>query len=114
VVVPLDEAPQTLRGRRFDLVTNIQSFTECTLASIRWWLDIVSQNDVEYLLIVPSTRHELLSVEPDGQRLDFLVEIQARGFELTHKLPAYELASSLQKFGVYRRTHYWLFKNTAA
>lgn len=109
-VVPFDEVPRELRGRRFDLVTNIQSFSECTLEFIDSWLDVISQNDVEYLFIVPNTQEGMFSIELDHTRKDFLPLITSRGFKVAVSDFLYAGAPSLQKFGVSAHGRYWLFK----
>jgi hypothetical protein len=71
-------------------VVNIHSFSECSLAAIRWWMDRVGERDVEWLLIVPNTPGELLSTEADGTRLDFRPEVERAGFELADHRPVYQ------------------------
>jgi SAM-dependent methyltransferase len=112
VVVPADRAELTLHNERIDIVTNIQSFTECTTQSIRWWLDLLPAASAPYLMIVPNTPDQLLSMEPDGTRHDFLPLIEKYGYRLIAKELAYADAPSIQKFGVYGGLKYWMFQRS--
>lgn len=110
-VVPLDQVRQALRSQQIDVVTNIQSFTECTVDSIRWWLDVLATASVTYFMIVPNTPDQLLSMEPGGQRLDFQPLIEQYGYRLVVRESCYEDAPSVQRLGVYGSGKYWLFRN---
>jgi hypothetical protein len=109
-VFALDEVAGKIRGAHIDVVTNVQNFTECTLASIEFWLFILAAATVEYLLIVPDQPGELLSTELDGSRRDFLPLIEAHGFRLMAQEFAYHGAPSVQKYGLHGDTKYWLFQ----
>ncbi len=103
--VPLDELPD----EPFDLATNIHSFSECSLNTIRWWLDLVAEREIPYLMIVPSRGRSgaapLVSLEANGWLLDFMPELQKRGYELQHKQPKYA-DGLIQRIGVSPSVHY--------
>jgi hypothetical protein len=111
-VVPLDEIERTLAVEPIDLVTNIHSFSECTLTTVRGWLDLVRRHKVRYLLIIPNAEDnggtKLITLEPDRRRIDYLPEIEARGYRLKATRPKFA-APSVQKHGV-SPTHYYLFE----
>ena len=108
-VLPLDKIGAALLGQKIDIVTNVHSFTECTIEAIGWWLSLLSAASVTYLMIVPNTRDRLLSMEADGNRVDFQPLIEQFGYRLVKKEDAYEGAPTVQRFGVYSGTH-WLFE----
>jgi hypothetical protein len=79
-VVPLHEMEATLEPS-FDLAVNVHSFSECTLEAIEWWVGYLARLRVPELVIVPNDATELLSMEADGQRRDFLPLLQAAGYD---------------------------------
>jgi hypothetical protein len=83
-VVPLHEHDKL--APRYTVAVNIHSFSECTLATIRWWLAQVAARDVEYLFVV-SNSTRLISKEADGRRLDFFPAIMGAGYELIDDSP---------------------------
>ncbi|HET6165207.1 MAG TPA: putative sugar O-methyltransferase [Marmoricola sp.] len=87
-VVRLDQW-QTLR-EKYDIAVNVHSFSECSLETIRWWLARIAEREIEWLLIVPNTPHELLSTELDGSMLDFSAEVAAAGYEQVDERPVFE------------------------
>lgn len=111
-VVALDDLINgKLSGTKIDLAVNIHSFSECSLATICGWLDVLIDLDVNNFLIVPNASdHEgrkLLSAEADGSRIDFAPELDRRGFKnvlIKAKFPE----EYLQAYGV-SPTHYHLF-----
>jgi hypothetical protein len=108
-VFPLDEVAEQIRGRHIDVVTNVQSFTECTSEAIAWWMKTLDTATVDYLFIVPNTPDELLSMDTDGVRRNFQPLIEAHGFRLVAKEFAYQGAPAVQQHGVYGGLKYWLF-----
>jgi hypothetical protein len=104
-VVELDRAEATLRNQQIDVVTNVQSFTECTLDSIRWWLDLLAQCSVTYFMVVPNTPDQLLSMEPGGERLDFQPLLESYGYRLIAKELVYEGAPSAQRLPLEVTSH---------
>ena len=116
--IPLDELDALLSHQRIDLAINVCSFSECSLASIGAWLDILAANDVRYLFIVPGGGSDrgaslLCNVagSPDGPQRecrDFAPLIAARGYELRTREPKFRDAL-VQQDGV-SPTHYYLFE----
>lgn len=109
-VVPLDEVETFLRGKQLDLVTNIHSFSECTLEAIQWWLGVLDRASVTYLMIVPNVPDQLLTIEREGPRLDFLPALEEHGYRLVKKEFLFEGAPSVQAHGVYGDVKVWLFR----
>jgi hypothetical protein len=111
--IAIDEVEATLSQNSVDIVTNIESFAECPVASITWWLDLIQKYRAKYLMIIVEGT-ALLSLEPDGSRIDFQPLIEARGFELMTVEPIYGSATSLSKYGLYPNRPYFLFRNRSA
>lgn len=88
-VVSLD-AVDSLTAGEFDLAVNIHSFSECTLAAIEWWVERLRALRVPRLLVVPNEPTDLLSLEPDGARLDFAPVLERAGYRVTHVEPVVE------------------------
>jgi hypothetical protein len=109
-VIPLDEIADTLAGRHVDVAVNIHSFSEAPISSIRWWLDLIGENDVEHLLIVPNTDTRLLSKELQGPKVDLRPLIEATGFRLACMRPKYR-SEFVQQHGIHGRfpMYYFLF-----
>ncbi len=99
-VVTLDRAEDSLTGRRFDLATNIHSFSECPCSAIEWWLQCLGRVTVDKLLIVPNDGQQLLSIESDGARRNFEPLLQQYGWRPTRQEPIY-LSEPLQRYGLF-------------
>jgi hypothetical protein len=94
------KVPDTVRAVRldqwetladeYDVAVNVHSFSECSLETIRWWLERISERNIEWLLIVPNTPDELLSTELDGSMLDFAPEVRRAGYEQVDSRPVFE------------------------
>jgi hypothetical protein len=108
-VVPLDEIEAVIARTRPDVALNIHSFSECSLASIEYWLDLVARAETPWLFIVPNTGDKLISWEPDQSRLSFAEAIQSRGYELVVKREKYHRSTDVQRFGLFPAT-YFLFR----
>lgn len=114
-VLVLDEVEARLAGRRIDIATNVHSFSECSLASITWWLNLLARLGVRYFFLVPNTGRQLLSTErpPDStgrmSRLDFLPVIESAGYRLVDRRPKFSEGSALQRWGLFP-TEYHLFE----
>jgi hypothetical protein len=85
--LPLTQVQSELQPGMFDLAINIHSFPETTFDSVAWWLQEVARLQIPNLLIVPNEPTELLSLEPDGSRRDFMPLVQAAGYELVRREP---------------------------
>jgi hypothetical protein len=107
-VVPLHEVDRL--ADHYHVAVNVHSFSECSLAAIRWWLDRLAERTVDWLLIVPNTQGELVSTELDGSHLDFMPDVQAAGYQLVDHRPVHqsqelrELIDLHDEFFLFRRT----------
>jgi hypothetical protein len=108
-VVPLSEI-EKLRDS-YTVAVNVHSFSEQSRASIRWWLERISERDIEWLLIVPNTEGELLSTEVGGDREDFLPDVLAAGYVLEDNRPVYQSDELREMIGV--SDEYFLFRKAA-
>lgn len=112
-VVPLDEIEDVIRSEDIGCAVNIHSFSECTLASIEWWIGLLSRRGVRHLMIAPNARTHggtlLLSGEPGNSKpQDYMPVLNKHGYRRICMRPKY-LAPSVQKQGV-SPTHYHLFE----
>ncbi len=90
-----------------DLAVNIHSWSECTFGAISSWLDLLKQQNVKHLFLVP--HNDLcLSMEADGSAFCFLPLIIHSGFKLVSSAPKYPAGVA----GVYP-TQYFLFSREA-
>ena len=105
-VLPLDEV-STFKGR-IDLASNIHSWSECTLQSIRWWLDQLDVLRPRHLFVVPHSEAGLAR-EGDGTRPTFLPDIAARGWKLVAKRHKYYRSALLMEKGIFP-AWYFLFE----
>ena len=85
----------------YTVAVNVHSFSECSLAAIRWWLDRLAEREVPWLLVVPNTPGRLLSTEADGSRADFLPAVLAAGYELADRRPVYASDEMREMIGVH-------------
>ena len=86
-VVPLDEVDSALTPGQFDVAVNIHSFPECTSAAVEWWLALIERLEIPRLLIIPNEPTDLLTLETDGSRRDFLPLVERAGYRLEHREP---------------------------
>jgi len=89
-VVALHELDGGLTPGSFDLAVNVHSFSECTLEAIEWWVGLLGRLEVPDVVIVPNEPTELLSLEPDGSRRDFMPALERAGYELVGREPVYD------------------------
>jgi SAM-dependent methyltransferase len=104
-VVRLDELEQELYPGAFDLAVNVHSFSECTLAAIEWWIELLRRLEVPRLLVVPNEPEELLSLEPDGSRRDFAPLLERAGYRLQRREPVLADPAVEELVGVRDRFH---------
>ena len=97
-----------LKNQGIDLAINIHSFSECSLASINWWIERVKELGIRYLMIVPNAYQEGGSKLLTNKREDFSGLINKHGFRLRIKEPKY-LDPLMQRLGLYP-TYYYLFE----
>jgi putative sugar O-methyltransferase len=105
-VLPLDEV-ETELNNRVDIALNVHSFGECPLESIRWWLDLISTRQIQYLFIVPNGE-KLHSWEADNMRINYAPLILERGYKLIAKQPNYAHSAIVRRHGLYP-CYYYLF-----
>jgi SAM-dependent methyltransferase len=86
-VVSLDHVEAELEPGAFDLAVNIHSFPECTYAAVEWWAELLRRLAVPWLLIVPNEPDELLTLEADGTRRDFMPLLERAGYRLARSEP---------------------------
>lgn len=105
-VLPLDE----LDGfdQRIDLAVNINSFPECTLGAIGWWLDYIAQKSVPYLFLVPNANTTVGKVIRTVRGEEFRPLIEERGYRLVASEPKFG-EPMLQEYGV-SPTQFYLFE----
>jgi hypothetical protein len=106
-VVPLHLVEHQLRPGSFDLAVNIHSFPECPYAAVEWWVGLLERLDVPRLLIVPNEPTELLTLEPDGSRRDFMPLLERAGYRLTHREPFFDDPAVQELLDL--RDHFHLF-----
>ncbi len=109
--VPLDEIGNAIAPNTIHLAMNIHSFSECSLPAVNWWLDLVANNRVRYLLIVPNagaSENSLRTTEGGKPGRDFFPEIISRGYRLLKRRPKY-CSPALQKYGI-TPAYYYLFE----
>ena len=109
-VVPLDRVERELKSRRFDIVTNIHSFSECPLRAISWWLELLTTVEVRKMLVVPNAPDRFLSTEADGRHLDFSRLFPEHGWRLAHSEPIYSASAVAQSSALYPRARFYLFE----
>lgn len=112
-VIPLYEARNTIQNARPDIAINIHSFSECSIDSIEYWIEMLSAGKVKYLMIAPNNykteggKH-LLSLEPDSSHVRFEKVLHKYGYHLMVKMPKY-LDYKIQAYGV-SPTYYHLYE----
>lgn len=97
--LPLYDMGKT-NGMRFDLACNIHSRSECTLQSVRFWLDSLADLRVEHLFVVPH-EGDFLTDEKDGARLSFLPEMKRHGYKLVAQEEKYTSTRLGSHWGIY-------------
>ena len=78
-VVPFDRLGD-LKAGDFDLATNIHSWTECTLAFVRFWLSKVVDLGIKNLFVVPHFG-DFCTTERDGSMGTYEPELGRHGFK---------------------------------
>jgi hypothetical protein len=111
VVVPLDQLEIIPNSSQVSIAVNCHSFSECTLQSIKAWLDLLVRKGVSFLMIVPTALKDggrtLFTTEKDGRQLDFLPALADRGWKRVEMQPKFG-DSEVQKHGI-TPTFYHLF-----
>jgi putative sugar O-methyltransferase len=86
-VVRLDRLEEELEPGAFDLALNVHSWPECTLEAVEWWVRQLERLEVPRLFLVPNEPTELLTLERDGSRRDFMPLLQSAGYRLVKREP---------------------------
>lgn len=104
-VIPLYDVEELLKSEQIDIALNVHSFSECKLSAIEWWISLLSNNQVKYLMIVPnagiSGGKNLISYDS----IDFSGLISSYGYNLVAKKPKYG-EPSIQEYGIHPTYHY--------
>lgn len=103
-LLPLDTIKGDIQKNTFYLAINVHSFSECTLTAIEWWLDLLNENRVPYLMIVPNSGTELLTHD----KRDFQPLVEKYGYELLVMEPKYK-DPVVQKYAM-NPDHFHLYK----
>jgi len=107
--VPLDELDTLLQRQPIDLATDVHSFSSSPLKAVCWWLDLLRDHKVPHLMIIPNVDdhggHRLTACEPNLDRIDFLPELERRGYKLAVKRPKFA-DEAIQRVGVSPSQHY--------
>lgn len=106
--VPLTEAAGTLAATRYDIAVNIHSFPECTYEGVAWWLGLLRDNGVPYLLVVPNHADQLDTAELDGTSLDFAPLLAQMGFAPVAREPVLADEAVRRQVGV--QDHFLLYR----
>jgi SAM-dependent methyltransferase len=111
-VIPLDRIADEIAGTKVDLAVNIHSFSECPASAITWWLDLLAENEVQHVMIVPNTDTRLLSKEREGPKVDLRPLLTGRGYELVRLRPKYGSSDFMWRHGLHGRfpMFYFLFE----
>ncbi len=107
-VVTMPVLSQRLAGEKIHLALNIHSFSECSLESIDWWINTISNLDIPYLMIVPNAFEDSGARLLTNSRKDFISIVEKYGYSLRVKEPKYR-DPLVQKLGLYP-SFYYLFE----
>ena len=85
-ILPLDRIKDELIQGSIDLAINIHSFSECSLTAIEWWLMLMKEKRIPYLMIVPNSGTDLLTHEKEN----FRTIVEKYGYDLIAMEPKYK------------------------
>ncbi|TMK64194.1 MAG: hypothetical protein E6G07_05140 [Actinobacteria bacterium] len=88
--VPLSAIDAELEPGSFDLAIGVHSFSEIPYAAVEWWVQLLQRLAVPLLFVVPNEPTELLTLEPGGERRDFMPVLERAGYRLVTREPALE------------------------
>jgi putative sugar O-methyltransferase len=111
--IPLYEMSR-LSNIKVDFATNIHSWSECPLSAVSYWLELLADLQVTFLFVVPNWLDEkqmFLTVEPDGNRVSYLPEIERHGYRLKVMERKYGNSRMMAKYGIFNAP-YVLFEKT--
>ena len=107
-VIPLDEIENSLMNKAINIAVNVHSFSECSLASIDWWVSLLKKHQVQYLMIVPNAYNNGGKLLQTHGGEDFGEVIEKYGYRLLAKDPKYR-DPVVQEYGI-NPTYYYLFE----
>lgn len=111
IVLPFHEvtASRVLEAMgRPELAVNIHSWSECTGASVFWWLGLLEQCRVPWLFVVPHNRAFTTSERNGDAPMNFRAMLEAFGWRLHHMAEDWPpVASDRRKQG----RNYYLFRS---
>jgi len=102
---PLHGIRSTLRRYPVDLAINIHSFAECPLEAIAWWMELLREQSVRRLMVVPNVvgADGVTMLTFDGQH--FSRVLTDHGYRLVARDPKY-LDPLVQKYGPDPAVHF--------
>jgi hypothetical protein len=103
------EIDQALESAKVDVAINISSFSECTLAAVRWWLNRLAAHKVRYFMIVPNSGNHRGQLLRNNVGDDMLSLIEQSGYRLIAREPKYA-DPAVQNMAL-APTCYWLFEH---
>src|SRR6202021_3178217 len=107
---------EQLKRSRPSVAVNIHTFSTCSWRSVKWWMEILAENLIQHLFIVPNAGEDvgktLLTTESDGQRVDYSPILSDAGYELISCVPKYGIPE-VQRFGVSPTHYYWFSRSKA-
>ena len=106
-VVPFDKR-EVLQSGQFDVACNVHSWTECTLAFVKFWLELLVDLRVKYLFVVPHFSN-FCTTELDGTMGNYEPELKRCGFKLMISERKFNRSEVANQFGIYP-ANYHLFK----
>jgi len=98
-VVPLDAIEARLAAGGIDLALNVHSFSECTLAAIEWWVQLLVGAGVRHLFVVPNNLTPGTPSLLNGRRDDFAPLLARAGYRCVVVEPKYR-DPLVQQYGV--------------
>lgn len=99
---------EQLTAPNLDLAINVHSFSECSVAAIKWWVRLLADKRVHQLFVVPNR------VSADKRRMltgydaDMSSIVESFGYVLRQYEPKYA-SPLLQKYGLYP-AYYFLYE----
>lgn len=107
-VVALTEIENYLSNNRIDLAVNIHSFSECQPDAIKWWVNQLKKNNIQYLMVVPNAMSHGGTQLLTSNRISFESIITDAGYKLLVSEHKYS-DPFVQKHGM-NPTCYYLFE----
>jgi hypothetical protein len=109
-VVPLDEIESTLQEQPVHVAVNVHSFSECSRPAIDWWVGLLAQSRVRYLMIVPNNVDDGGEAMLTNEREEISPIVVEHGYTLVAAEPKYR-DPIVQEYAL-NPTFYYLFELT--